>query len=243
MQPVNNIILEKLAREVADHTIFVNWPIYAIIAFLSLLATIAGSYLGTRATKSAEVAAAKENLDEIKRQLKETTEASKSVEIALNHSDWVRREENSLRREKLEQMLTAAFAIATWSQEEAKLGLIGGDVETKAPIDEFEMLSQLYFPELSAECGDVERTYRESSLEVGPVRREVMQLKHLYDATVLTKEFNKLPEILEEMSSVSDRSRKAVLGKATSVYAAVQTLCKASRKIMRDLTSAPPSRD
>jgi hypothetical protein len=235
----NYAILERLANDVATHAIFSSWAIYAIIAFLSILGTVFASYFGARATKSAEIAATKENLDEIKRQLKETTAASKSVEVALSHSDWVRKEENTLKREKLEKLITAAFAIASWSKEEASSALVGNAMDTKAPIDEFDMLSQLYFPELKTQTQEVEKRYRSSMVAAGPIRRYMMEKTHVYQAFTTTREFDKLPVVLAEMDAYAKEHRNTILTGAASVYEAVQHLCAAGFKMMSQLTAVP----
>lgn len=236
---MNPTVLEKFASEVANHTIFNSWPLFLIIGLLNLLGTLFGSYIGARSSKNAEIAATRENLDEIKRQLAETTKTSKSVEIALSHQDWIRKVENTLRREKLEQLINAAFGLATWTQEDYFECLSGNNVESSAPIDEFEMLAQLYFPELGEHTSRVEISYREAMQKNSATRQRALQTKLIIETHRIAGDAEGMMQAIIDKDKYVNETKESDRAATISVYVAVQSLCTEARRIMQTLTTTP----
>jgi hypothetical protein len=80
--------------------------------------------------------------------LKKTTEATKAVELSLSRNDSLQRERTVLERAKLEQLITAAISPASWTKAAVESAIAGKDHKEAPSLDEFNMLSLLYFPEL-----------------------------------------------------------------------------------------------
>ena len=150
-----------LAREIAEAIVrdqlLLNWRFYALVCALTLIASAAGNWLGSYIKKRGETFATKADMQEILKQLHDTTRVTEEVRSAVSHADWVAREWRTTRRLKLEELLSTAYSIDRWlDSQKSKWVVHDMAVESdSAPMDRLKIIAALYFPELQAETTDV----------------------------------------------------------------------------------------
>lgn len=147
---------EALVREIANQILrdglFENWYTYVVLLALLIISGAVSAYGGNYLRKRAETYATKADFDELLDQLRATTEAAESVRSAIAKAEWAEREWQTLRRLKLEELLTAMNAATHHLDTEQNARFFNEGMPTDAsPIWKVEALSSLYFPELSAE--------------------------------------------------------------------------------------------
>lgn len=234
---MNDAALQKLANEIANATIRETWPFYLILLAVSFLGTVAGAYLRGNLTKRGEVAATKADAELIIEHLEKTTAATKAVELALNHGDWIRRESNALKRVKLEQLIVAGFSLATHASDVGTNAIAGEELATQAPIDEFEMLSQLYFPELLQLTGMVTIRYRECLIAAGSMRGEIAKMRMRQNFAIQSGRSEEASRLAEEVKAYLDQNGLGLTQKKMLVYIAAKDLCCKAYEVMSELTN------
>jgi hypothetical protein len=233
---MNDEMLRRLAEDIAKQTVIDSWPFYLLLIGLSFVGATIGPFLKARFTKRGEVAATKADAREILRQLGETTKTAKSVELSLARGDWIQREKNALKRAKLEQLMVSAFAISTWARLKGRAVLTDPQDEITPSTENFEMLSRLYFPELSSECSTVELSYQNAALFFSHVQTQQIQHKLAWDVAIQQNDVARLQELLEERKILQQDLIQPVSDASTTVYHAVQGLSKAAHVLMENLT-------
>jgi hypothetical protein len=237
---MNAIALQKIIADAVKDNLLLNWHFYVLLIGVGILTSIAVSFFEGWGKRKGEVAASKADFDEIKRQLKETTETVKSVEFSLAHSDWMRREHNTLRRVKLEQLLTAAFALATWASEHVSV-MSEKDIskENMPPIDEFEMLALLYFSDLIDEIAPLTLAFRKFRMHLTNFCYEFRKLDLRWEAALSAKNNAAMQQILDEKQKFLSADGDSSSEKAGEVYRCALDLAAAARRLMAELTSQP----
>ena len=232
----NQQIVTQAVNDTLTGAFLQNWQFYALVLALSFLGCMAGSYVRSYSGKRGEVAALKADTENILSHLKITTAATKEIEIALSHGDWVRKEQNLLKRVKLEELLVSAYAISTWTSQMTSAAFGKEQMQTDAPVDRFQMLYQLYFPDLSTQSLNVEQRYREARLAMSSVRKAALAIYSAYDIAVQSGDTSTCQKLLTELKKLNDDNGAMAADVAISVYKAVQELAKAARKQMDSLT-------
>lgn len=229
-------VLTQVVNEALNGAIFQNWKFYLLILGLSFLGCVAGSYVRSYSGKRGEVAALKADTENILSHLKITTAATKEIEIALSHGDWVRKEQNMLKRVKLEELLVSAYAISAWTSQMTSSAFGKEQMQTDAPIDRFEMLYQLYFPDLAMQSLDVGQRYREARVAMSDIRTAAFSIHCAYEVAVQQGDSNKCRSLLSDLKKLNEENSSTATDVSVKVYKAVQELTKAARKQMDSLT-------
>jgi low affinity Fe/Cu permease len=238
---MNLATLQKLIADAINENVFSNWRFYAALISVAILCSVITAFIQGWGKKKGETAATKADFDEIMRQLRESTITAKSVELALSQNDWIQREKNALRRMKLEQLLTAAFAIASWVRKEAPLASSNVDHERNGPVDEFEMLSKLYFPELNDECRALEDSYREAVDYFMGVRIFIQDSTIRFDRAIELKQRHDLQDIIDERKDYIESRIHDMKDRSLAVDRKVQSIAKSAHDLMEKLTANPSS--
>lgn len=236
---MNPAALQKLVADAITDNVFLNWRFYVALICVALLSTVCTALLEGWAKKKGEIAATKADFQEIVRQLKATTTATKSVELALSHNDWIQRERNALKRAKLEKLIEAAYAIAKWISNEARLALIDGTQDATVAVYEFEMLSTLYFPELSEQTGKVLQMYGQAYIRFMDMRIAVAENKFAIETAWKEENADNAARLMEERKEHHDTAMPEAASRSHSVYEAVQELARAAHGVMEQLTAYP----
>lgn len=167
-------ISTRIAMAVVD----ADWGALLILIGIPGIAFLVGKWLGGFFAKNAEFAAIKANFDDMKTQLSETTNLAKGIEIRLSHRDWTMREYKTLRRTKLEELMTSVYLTERWLELHITVAISSLSEEPpESPINNVLMLSNLYFEEL-VECSrQLHRTYGALKIMVLNHRSQLLEAK------------------------------------------------------------------
>lgn len=150
---MSEALVREIANQILREGLVENWLTYAILLALLVISGAASAYGAIYLRKRAETYATKADFDELLRQLRATTAAAESVRLEIEKADWAEREWQTLRRVKLEELLTAMHAATHHLDAEQNARLFDEGMPTDAsPIWKVQALSSLYFPELLAEA-------------------------------------------------------------------------------------------
>lgn len=196
---MNPAALQKIISDAVNQNVFENWRFYVLLVSVAFLTCLFNALVEGWGKKKGEIAATKEDLDEIKRQLAETTEVTKTVETAVVRGDWIQREKNVLKRTKLEALVRAAFTTAAWSRDVGTKFTENNQVQRPDSIDELRMLAILYFPELKVETDKISIKFSEFTILLATVRNELLR----FDNDLKTAEIYKN----STLHSISRRDR------------------------------------
>jgi hypothetical protein len=154
---------QELAKAVTSEAIFVNWQFYTLLFFLTLIGTIAGSFLKEYVGKKGQQLATKEDFDELKTQLKETTNITAQIQNDIEHQVWRKQQIETLRRQKLEELLVNMYAARENIERQTKK-LYAGIIEDldSSAYNKSIMLTLLYFPELIVEHNNFVRSHQKA---------------------------------------------------------------------------------
>jgi Asp-tRNA(Asn)/Glu-tRNA(Gln) amidotransferase A subunit family amidase len=99
--------------------------------------------------KRAETQATKADLEEVAKQMRQTAAAVEEVRSEIAHSDWAKREWQSIRRIRLEELVTALHSLEEWRNKEWDYRAFGRAKNIDpTPLRRIQALTDLYFPEL-----------------------------------------------------------------------------------------------
>jgi hypothetical protein len=127
-----------------------------------ILANVASVFISNYFKRRAETYATKSDFDELLRQLRTTTEAAESVKSVIAKNDWAEREWRTLRRVKLEELMSAMHATTHWLDQELDGRFFDAAMPAElSPIWKIEVLPSLYFAELQTESKLFEAIFRE----------------------------------------------------------------------------------
>lgn len=149
-----------LIREIADAIVrdqlFSNWRFYAVLLGIGIIGGAVGNWIAPYVKKRAETSALKADMDEVLRQLRETTRTTEQIRVAVNQADWAHREWRTVRRVKLEELLSTAYSLDQWLTSQQDRWLHGSELKAdSAPLDRLKVIAALYFPELKGEVSAV----------------------------------------------------------------------------------------
>lgn len=146
---MDTALLQDLAQQVIKDGILLNWRFYLILILIqsasALLMDIAKRYFGKRS----ETAATKADFEEILRQLRTSTQTTEEIKTTLAHKDWSVKEYKTLRRTKLEKLMSAVFEVDQSTNLLTSFALLDAPLEDIQPVhNKIRLISKLYFPEL-----------------------------------------------------------------------------------------------
>ncbi|SDY33615.1 hypothetical protein SAMN04487939_101896 [Lysobacter sp. yr284] len=175
------------------------------------------------AKRKGENLATKEDFTQLLDQVKLTTQATEQIRTNLGHQDWSAREWKSIRQRKLEEMLAEAGAV------EAFLDHHRGQLTTQQfhrvpimPLDKFEVLAALYFPELEVPASVFAKCARDAAMT-------------LYDFALANAEAGGLDShlLMQQHNAGIMRARKLVVQRRAELDAAAV-------QVIRQIFGRPP---
>jgi hypothetical protein len=248
-----NKIAEIIAQQIIQKTFLDNWLYWLLFALILIVATYFASRIGANAAERGKLEAVHSQLDDIVAHLKATTEAAKSVELALAHADWTTKEYTTIRRDKLEELLVAAYEV----QGEASNYAIADHasdsvVPDTAAMNKCETISALYFPELHDLTKALSASYAQMIVKVidaaAPLKKinnQIEQSKVIISSlsnspnTELQELFNQtlngLPSLVDARRNASDLLREEIIQAYAPVGNCVTVLSTAARELMKGI--------
>jgi hypothetical protein len=157
---MSDTLIRDIAEQIFREEIIFNWRFYVLTFAVLLVSTTASAFITSYIRKRAETYATKADLEQLIEQLRETTEAAEEIKTAIAYSDWTTREWKTLRRVKLEELVTAAYAARQWLDKDMHARFLNEPKDSDAsPIWRMEVISNLYFPELIVETHALHLAY------------------------------------------------------------------------------------
>jgi hypothetical protein len=214
-------LIREIANEVLRDGLAQNWWTYAVLVALVAVSGVVSAFVTTYLRKRAETFATKADFEELLLQVRASTEASESVKSAIAKSDWAEREWRTLRRTKLEELMTAMHQATHWLDKEMDARFFDEPMPTDlSPIWKVEVLSTLYFPEIQSESNAFGLEFSKYRSWVVNVHADLLAAQQ--DAVHRRLVFNKrLPEMKEMRPKV---------------LASAQLLTQSASKLMREVT-------
>lgn len=139
---------EVLARAIAEKQFIPEWHFYVLQLLIAVVAGAIGALGSAYLKRRGETLATKADLDELLKQLRETTrvaeEVKASVQAQYDETFGVR----TTRRDRLEQMAHAVFELEQCLREIYKGAWQGKYDPVTPPESKIRVLQALYFPDL-----------------------------------------------------------------------------------------------
>jgi hypothetical protein len=133
-------VTEIVSRKIAE-----NWLYWLLFLASSFLAAFAGAYIKRRA----ENLATREDFNELKRQLQQTTRLTEEIKAEIGHAEWKQREVNTIMRAKLEELVRHISVLDEAVRGYVKTVSAGKDQRVSTTeIDTLKAIVSLYFPTL-----------------------------------------------------------------------------------------------
>jgi hypothetical protein len=158
-------IQPDLIRQIAEAIFYdqfaANWRFYALVGGITLLVNVASNLLISYLKKRGETLATKADMDEILRQLSQTTRVAEEVKSRVSEAEWVSREWRTVRRTKLEELIATAYLHEEWINKHIAKW-VDGKIDNDpglGPSSKMQLLSALYFPNLNTEVATVRKSY------------------------------------------------------------------------------------
>lgn len=144
--------IAELARQIQSGLLWAQWPLYLLMVAIAIAVTYFGKGMSSYAAKTWEIAAIKDQFEEVLKQLKTTTETVAKVNTEIAHLDWAAREWKTIRRLKLEEMLKGVLDLKRWQDLHRDEKIFNSKTAANSsPQSDLEQIGLLYFPELNVE--------------------------------------------------------------------------------------------
>jgi hypothetical protein len=149
----SNASLSDIAHQIVQNRAIENIQFYVVYATLALvilaLGCIVRAYFSEKGKLMAAAASLNQRLDEIR----QSTDAAEKIKVQIAHNDWTLKELKTLRRNKLEELITSAYKVLFSTEADSSLPTEDHTFEVKSRIclAELRQTSALYFPEFEKE--------------------------------------------------------------------------------------------
>lgn len=164
--------IRAIADQVANQTILTSWKVWSLQFALWIVGTALAAFAGAFFAKRGEHKAIQADFQSLKNQLKENTIAVKMIETEIGHSDWAAREWKTLRRIKLEELLSLNEELLQWVYESVSAAKETGVIPS---LFKAHTLGLLYFPELQLTINQLLEDTLSFQLECGNYARSSSQ--------------------------------------------------------------------
>jgi hypothetical protein len=159
---MNTAVAYETARQMIDSQVFFSGKFYFVFTVLMFSAACAGSFISEFFRGRIRMFAFKTRYGVIPHRREEAPPADVDDKSRAERKDWALREYNTLRRYKLEELLTALFELDHWLERERDVMIFRPSAETAPPpINTIHLIASLYFPELDVEAVAVVGAYRD----------------------------------------------------------------------------------
>lgn len=110
--------------------------------------------------ESVKYDAIKENLDALKLQVEHSTQVSESIKADIAYKDWAKKEDISLKREKIEMLYLLSNSFSDYLEAFLDYATYGGTLEDD-PFEKAEMIVNLYLSNLKDDYSEVYHVFLE----------------------------------------------------------------------------------
>jgi hypothetical protein len=151
---MSEALIREIAERIVNEQLLLNWRFYLALLGVAIISSAVVAYAGAYLRKRGEAYATKADFAELLKQLKATTTAAEEAKTLISHADWSSREWKTIRRVKLEEILSSVYALENWVIQKLTHLMDNKLVISslyEAPLSQLRQLCALYFPELQPE--------------------------------------------------------------------------------------------
>jgi hypothetical protein len=165
--------IELIVRYVMQET----WNNQLLIGLIIAIVAFIGSYLGSYLKKKGENFATKEDFNEILNQLKTQVTATEQIKSKISHINWANQEWKTLRKVKLEELLSTVYESHEWISKETSYRVFNGPNESITnPFMKLRTIALLYFPkELGKEIDAYDEICCEYKVLLQNIHKEIIE--------------------------------------------------------------------
>lgn len=172
---MSETLIREIAERIAREQFLLQWPMYLLMVAIALVVGIAAAFIGAYAKRRGESLATKADFEELLLQLKATTAVAEEVKSKVSHADWAAREQKTLRRMKLEDLLQAVHEVQEWQDLDRCIRIFGSGKEPGAsPLPKVERIAGLYFPELLVSVHAFCQLHRQMTISVLQAHQDIV---------------------------------------------------------------------
>ena len=148
--------VRAIATEIVNGDVWRNPFFYLVVVAISLISSVAGTFLSSYFGKRGEALATKADFDQVLTQLRDSTDATENIRAEIMDRYGSAAAARETLRDRLELMVMATFELEHWL-EQARSRAIRGETSdfTGSPIAKIEALRLIYFPNVTAEFNTV----------------------------------------------------------------------------------------
>jgi hypothetical protein len=192
---MNDATIQEIAKAIVKEQFFLNWQFYLIFIFFTIIGSSIGTFLNSYFKNRGKNYATKTDFDELLKQLRTTTSVAEEIKISVSHGDWILKEWKTLRRLKLEDLISLIQEFNNEISIEFQKTLYGS-VDTvynsQKLITKIRTIISLYFPELYNESVNLLKTQETHINWLASHNLKLIEAKLSNN----TDEYNKLKNVL-----------------------------------------------
>ena len=212
------------------------WAIFiAVVVGLAILALIvgAGYFLVAYFKQKGALQAQAESIENL-------TKTVKSIESDFDYRSWHAKEENSLRRQKLEEMLAAAHAYCSWVESHGTTCVYFEERPSSATHDAIvSSHAVLYFPEL----GDAVKAFMGSAMSAVAAHKEIRHSRIVRFQMLPNEQKEVFRKSIGALAPPTDEEREIEKATYIAAYKSLLALRKACGDLMQLLRPEPKQRN
>jgi hypothetical protein len=208
--------IQKIAAEVAKHLPTISWSALAIQALLIALAAAAGAYFGEYLIERGKNLATRADFDTLKDQLRANTQVVESIKSDVSQRDWAEREWRNLRRVKLEELLECMHECEQFRDLSRRGAIAAAPTESQDPVNRFDTLGPLYFPEGTTAINEYWFAHREYTSLCQQFKLDALAINAHADITGLKRLGD---EMISKLAQPQERVFKATSAVRTAARA------------------------
>lgn len=242
------LMISKIANEIVNETILLNWKFYVLLVFITFITTCISSFVFPYLKTRGKAFATEADFKSLLNQLEKTTETTETIKRAITHNDWALKEFKLLKRNKLEELLITLYDIERWISEQTN-NILFRETNNKSasPIKNLSLIGLLYFTELKTEIKYFEKCYSAYNLLLLSEGKKLKTLEHEENKIKLQLEFAikykqedvdnlflKLKEVGDKTNEVIDKAANEFLKIFKIQLHAVSTIEKKAGLLMQE---------
>ena len=241
-------MISKIANEIVNETILLNWRFYVLLVSITFVATCISSYVFPYIAARGKALATKADFNLLLTQLQITTATTETIKRSITHNDWALKEFKLLKRNKLEELLITLYDIEQWINDQTNNVLFrGANDKSASPIKKLNLIGLLYFTELEAEIVNFEKCYRAYNLLLLSEGKKLKTLEHeenkikleldyasKYNQKIVDDLFLKLKEVGNKTNEIVDKATNDYIALYKDQLAAVLAIEKKAGMLMQE---------
>jgi hypothetical protein len=146
---LDKTLVSEITNQILKEEILLNWRLWILMFIIWLISIAANNFISKYLEKRGEALATKADFNKLLEMLEKQTEATERIKSTISHEEWSLKENKLVRRQNLEELIETSSLLADYITKHFNL-MAKGDVLSVSPIQKFDMLISLYFPELEA---------------------------------------------------------------------------------------------